>query len=102
MLARAIGVRQVMEDDRCWNVQQVPLPTKQVLLDACLSLPQTIADPVERFALQIPGPGQHQQFGQTAVILHPSASLPLARRVNHLRRDQGQSTARVQLTHAQL
>ena len=102
VLARAMGVRQVMEDDHCWNVQQVPLPTKQVLLDVSLLLPQTIANHVERFTLQIPGLGQRQQFGQAAAFLHLSAGLPLARRVNHLRRDQGQSTARVQLTHTQL
>ena len=95
-----------MACDCCGNIQQVPLPTKQalkqVLLDFRLSLPQTITNPVECLTRQVKGPGQRRQFGQAAVILHPSAVLPPARQVNHLRRDEGQSTARVQLTHAQL
>ena len=57
VLARTMGVRQVMEDDCCRNIQQVALPAKQVLFDFCLSLPQTIPNPAECFALQVPGHG---------------------------------------------
>ena len=57
VLARTMGVRQVIEDGCCRNIQQVALPAKQVLFDFCLSLPQTIPNPVECFALQVPGPG---------------------------------------------
>ena len=37
VLARTMGVRQVIEDDCCRNIQQVPLPAKQGVRFSCRS-----------------------------------------------------------------
>ena len=58
VLARTMGVRQVMEDDCCRNIQQVALPAKQVLFSStdnpqscrvfCAPVPGTWSTPAIR------------------------------------------------------
>ena len=87
--AGVVRVREVVEDDRAGQVEQLPLALEEAALQALVALPQPVVGAIQFHERGGPCAVEREQFEQGAVGAQPVQRLALGGGVQHARRDQG-------------